>query len=209
MGTPRGAKRDFEALEQRRMRAASLLSQGWRQSDVAREVGASREAVSRWAAALSASGPAALRRASRAGRKPRLSVAELEVLEGILKRGPEALGYATSLWTLKRVRGVIETEFGVSFHLSQIWRILRQLGWSSQLPAKRAVERDEEAIRSWKQERWPRVKKTPGAKAEPSSSSTKADSASDLTGVVPGHLGDKLRSSSTTSTGRRSRRSQA
>jgi len=47
-----------------------------------------------------------------------------------------------------------------------VWRILReQLGWTSQRPARRAVERDDEAIARWKEQRWPNVKKAPGAGA--------------------------------------------
>jgi transposase len=43
MGFPAGVGRDFEALERRRMRAASLLAKGLSQSEVARQVGAHRE----------------------------------------------------------------------------------------------------------------------------------------------------------------------
>jgi transposase len=41
----------------------------------------------------------------------------------------------------------------------QVWRILGQLGWSSQRPTGRATQRDERAIRQWKQKRWPALKK--------------------------------------------------
>jgi hypothetical protein len=39
----------------------------------------------------------------------------------------------------------------------------------------RALERDEAAIRRWKKERWPQLKKKPANGAKPSSLSTKAD----------------------------------
>jgi len=42
-------------------------------------------------------------------------------------------------------------------------------------PVGRALERDEDKIRRWKQERWPEIKKKPKKRAVPSSSSTKAD----------------------------------
>jgi putative transposase len=99
----------------------------------------------------------------------------LRRIERGLKRGPEALGYETSLWTSGRVAHLIEQECGVSYHSSQAWRILRQLGWSGQRAVGRALERDEEKIRRWKQERWPEIKKKPRKRAAPSSSSTKAD----------------------------------
>jgi putative transposase len=73
------------------------------------------------------------------------------------------------------VAHLIEKECGVRYHASQAWRILRQLGWSCQRPVGRALERDEEKIRLWKQKRWPEIKKRPGKKAVRSSSSTKVD----------------------------------
>jgi transposase len=175
MGNPRGVKRDFGALEARRLRAASLLKQGKSQAEVARGLGVHRQTVYRWATRLRAQGRAALKRAGRAGRKPRLGSAELRRIEQGLKRGPEALGYATNLWTAPRVADLIQRECGVQYHPGHVWKILVSLGWSCQRPAGRARERDEAAIRRWKQQRWPGLKKKPEKKGEPSFSSTRAD----------------------------------
>jgi hypothetical protein len=97
MGNPAGVRRDFQGLEQRRLRAARLLKKGVHQSEVARQVGAHRQSVSRWAQQLEAAGVSGLRKAGGAGRKPRLSEADREKIEHGLKRGPEALGYETGL----------------------------------------------------------------------------------------------------------------
>ena len=100
---------------------------------------------------------------------------DLRRIERGLKRGPQALGYESGLWTSARVAHLIEKECGVRYHAGHAWRILRQLGWSCQRPAGRALERDEEKIRRWKQKRWPELKKTRKTRAARSSSSTKAD----------------------------------
>jgi transposase len=175
MGNPVGVRRDFKALEQRRMEAARLLEKGYSQSEVARRVKAHRQSVSQWARQLQQGGRRALKKAGRAGRKPRLSVEDLRRVERGLKGGPEALGYETSLWTSQRVAHLIEHECGVKYHPSQAWRILRQLGWSCQRPTGRALERDEAKIQQWKRKRWPELKKRPNPQAAPSSSSTKVD----------------------------------
>src|ERR1700686_1283048 len=175
MGNPAGVRRDFSTLEQRRLRAARLLKKGVHQSEVARRVGVHRQSVSRWAQQLDATGLSGLKKAGRAGRKPRLSAEDLKKIEQGLKGGPEALGYETSLWTAWRVAHLIEQECGGRYHASQAWRILRQLGWSCQRPSGRALERDEETIRIWKQQRWPELKKRPKTKGARSFSSTKAD----------------------------------
>jgi transposase len=174
MGNPAGVKRDFDALEERRMEAARLLRKGMAQAEVARQVGVHRQSVSRWAAELDAKGRRGLKKAGRAGRKPRLTEKELRKLERGLERGPEALGYANGLWTTARVAELIEQEFEVGYHPGHVWRILRQLGWSCQRPTGRARERNEENITWWKKERWPAIKKKPENRGVRSSSSTKA-----------------------------------
>src|ERR1700688_5052613 len=160
MGNAAGVRRDFEGLERRRMDAAELLKQGVSQSEVARRLGVHRQSVIRWVRQLAQAGRSGLKQAGRAGRKPKLSASQLRKIEQALKRGPEALGYASGLWTTGRVRELIEDQCGVRYHAAHVWRIMRQLGWSCQRPTGRALERDEEAIRYWKRVRWPQLKKS-------------------------------------------------
>jgi transposase len=167
MGNPAGVKRDFVALEKRRMQAARLLEKGYSEAEVARRVGAHRQSVNRWAKQLAQQGRVGLKKAGRAGRKPRLTDEQLQRIEAVLKAGPEPLGYDTGLWTAARVGHLIEREFGIRYTKGHVWWVLRQLGWTCQRPAGRAIERDEDKIRRWKKERWPELKKTPKNKAEP------------------------------------------
>jgi transposase len=146
-------------LERRRMQAARLLQQGLSEAEVARRVGVHRQSVNRWAQQLAKGGRPGLKRAARAGRPPQLSAADLQRIEQGLKRGPEALGYRTSLWTAWRVADLIERECGIEYSTVHAWRVLRALGWSPQRPAGRALERNEPAIRRWKRQRWPELKK--------------------------------------------------
>jgi transposase len=163
-------------------------------------------AVSNWAAELQAKGRAGVKKAKRAGRKPRLSAEQISQLEVRLKRGPQALGYETSLWTANRVAHLIEQESGVSYHPGHVWKILRQLGWSCQRPAGRALERDEKAIERWQKKRWPELKKSPESMAGSQFSSTRAGLASGPIAAALGRRGDKPRCCNTTSTGKPYRR---
>ena len=176
MGNPRGVRRDFEALEKRRLEAVRLvLEQDWSQSQAARRVQAGQQSVSRWVGEYRARGAAGLRQAERAGRKPLLDAAQLERLLSLLLEGPEAHGFPTPLWSCPRVARLIADEFGVRYHEGHVWKILRALGWSPQRPVGKARERNEGAIRGWQRTTWPRIKKKPANKAARSSSSTKAD----------------------------------
>ena len=155
-------RRDFAALKVRRLRAAQLFAQGHPQAEIVRRLRVSRPSAHRWYQAWRRGGAAGLKGAGRAGRKPRLSAAERHRLEAALLRGPRAGGFRTELWTLERIAQVITKLCHVRYSLSQTWRMLQQLGWSRQRPARRAQERDEAAIARWVRVRWPQVKKTPG-----------------------------------------------
>ncbi len=143
------ARRDCAALEARRFQAARLFARGQSQATVARTLGVSRVAAHRWSHAWETAGRAALKRAGRAGRKPRLDHRQLARVDTALRQGPGAPGFATELWTLPRIATVIERLTGVHYHPAHVWRLLRGLGWSRQRPGRQARERDEAAIRQW------------------------------------------------------------
>jgi len=80
-------------------------------------------------------------------------------LEDCLVQGPQAFGFSSDLWTCPRVAELVDRKFGVRYHVDHVGRLLRSMGWSPQKPERRARERDEQAIRGWIKEAWPRVKK--------------------------------------------------
>jgi len=174
MGNPRGVRRDFDALESRRLAAIELFTDGLNNSDIGRRLKVCNQTVSRWRKHYQAGGKQALRKAGRAGRKPLLRAAQKQRLAQLLQKGPERLGYQTPLWTCWRVAHLIEEEFGIRYHAGHVWKILRQLNWSVQRPAGRALERNEATIEEWKTKRWPAIKKKPNKKGVRSSSSMKA-----------------------------------
>lgn len=188
-------RRDFDALEARRRKAARLFAEGkLKQAEIARRVGATPTSVHRWFHAWKEDGAAALRKAGRAGRMPRLGPDDLKVIDQALREGPVAHGFTTELWTLPRVAKLIDDLTGVRYHPAHVWRVLRQLKWSLQRPARRAKERDVKRIRQWVSEEWPRIKKTPADGAPGSPSSTKAGSAIGRRSAAHGRHGAKRRS---------------
>jgi transposase len=171
------ARRDFEALRERRMRAAEMFERGKRQVDVVVELGVSAQTASRWHRDWLAGGREALAGAGRAGRIPRLCDEQLATVQTALTEGAKANGYPTDLWTLARVAEVIEQATGVRYSQTQTWAVLRdRLGWSRQRPARQAVERDDQAIEAWVKQDWPRIKRGPGVEEPGSVSRTRADS---------------------------------
>ena len=156
--------------EGRRLRAWELSQKGWPQQRIAEALGVTKGAVSQWLKRARAQGPQVLRHRKPPGRRPKLTHPQrLQLLE-LLTQGPQAFGFRGDVWTQPRVAQVIRRHFGVQYHPSQVGRILKQCRWSRQVPIRRATQRDEAAIRRWKEEHWPALKKRPGTKGEPSSS---------------------------------------
>lgn len=147
--------------------AQRLLAQGQGIRRVARAVGASPSSVKRWSDALQAGGPEALKAKPHPGRRPFLSRRQKERLRRLLLKGPCAAGYRTDLWTCSRVAEVIAKRFGVCYHVDHVGRLLHGLGWTCQKPERRARERDEAAIRRWREQRWPDIKKRPTPARQP------------------------------------------
>lgn len=159
------------SLQRRRLRAGRLLLRGVAQAEVARRVGVTRTTVSDWNEKLNAGGLQLLKRRPR-GRPPGLDGVQRRTLVRHLKQGALAAGFATELWTLPRVGQLIDRQFGRAYSESQVWRILMALGFSCQRPSGRALERNQSAIKKWKQQRWPALKKTLRNKGGSSSSLT-------------------------------------
>ena len=155
----------MDEAAKRRVRAGRLLLQGKPPAEVAAVVGAPRQTVYRWLDVLSAEGLDGLRIMSKGGRPAQLDAEQHEELRRILLAGPQAAGFGTELWTIKRVRETIKRHFGVQYSEVHVWRLLGRLGFSSQKPEKRAKERDEQAIARWKKRTWPALKKRAARKA--------------------------------------------
>jgi transposase len=146
--------------EWRRMRALELHQQGWTRRGIAAALGATESAVSRWLAAARLGGREALiSHTDRRGVAPRLTPEQVSLIPDFLWHGAEAYGFRGDVWTCGRVAGVIREEFDVSYSNSQVSRLLKQLGWTPQIPITRAIQRDEEAIARWRTESWPKLKR--------------------------------------------------
>jgi transposase len=147
--------RDRQACDHIRMQAGALFAAGRSQAGVAHQLGVARQNVSRWHARWRQGGQEALRSAGPTGPDPRLTDAQLQAIDQALRQGARANGFDTDHWTLERITAVIERLTGTRYHPGHTWKLLRRMGWRLQRPARRAVERDEQAIARWMAEDWP------------------------------------------------------
>jgi transposase len=141
------------------MRAVKLKREGWSQRKIAEAPGVSDPAVSHWLAVAGRGGVDALRSHPAAGRVPRLAAEQRRLVPEFLWHGPEAYGFRGQVWTCARIALVIEEEFGVRSHKDHVSRMLKELGRTPQIPIRRAIQRDGSAIRRWRAEVWPDLRK--------------------------------------------------
>lgn len=145
--------------EWRRMRAWELRQHGWRPCDIAEAVGVSRASVSRWLATAADEGPDALRTRRHVGPASKLLPEQRPLIADFLWHGAEAYGFRGDVWTCGRIAQVIKEELGVGYHPGHVSRLLKQLGWTPQVPITRAIQRDEAEIQRWRDEVWPDLKR--------------------------------------------------
>jgi transposase len=158
---------DRQELQDRRLCAAELFAAGVRQAEVARQLDVTRQSVHRWYARWREGGVQALCSRGPTGYPSRLSDTDVERLTQLLLQGAVAHGFTGELWTVARITQLIVREFGVVYHPSHVWWLLRhRLGFSPQRPVRQAKERDQATVDQWVTERWPKIKETPNG-AEP------------------------------------------
>ncbi len=134
-----------------------LKQQGWSRHDIAEALGVSAVSVSRWFARDRDGGPDALRRHPSPGRPPKLSAAQKRLIPEFLWHGAEAYGFRGEVWTCARIARVVEQELGVRYNKGHVGKLLRELHWTPQMPIRRAIQRDEQAIVRWRAEVWPEL----------------------------------------------------
>jgi len=144
--------------ERVRLTAAELIEAGASDREVARRFRVSRMSANRWRRALAAGGRTALLSRGPGGGPAKLSAAQVRELETLLEAGPAAWGWADQCWTLARIAEVVRRRFGVQYTLAGLDLLLHRAGWSVQVPARQAAERDEARIAAWKEADWPVIK---------------------------------------------------
>ena len=159
-------QKQLSEAARKRLRAGRMLAKGKGCAEVALAVGVARQTVYTWKALFDEGGIDALRAVPARGRPAKLNEDQLASVRASILQSPTEHGFGTELWTLKRVGAVIERLHGVRFSQAHVWRILGSLGLSAQKPHKRAIERNDDAVRSWKRSTWPALKKKPSERAD-------------------------------------------
>lgn len=141
------------------MTAAEMFARHLPVPQIAGQLRVSTKSVYEWRRHWNAEGRAGLVSHGPGGAVCYLSDEQITQLTGALDRGPAAFGWAEDQrWTLARVGEVIQRLFAVRYTPRGVGYLLHRIGWTPQVPRRRAVERDEDAVAAWRAVTWAKVR---------------------------------------------------
>jgi transposase len=143
-----------------RQRAVEAVLRGMGISLVAEVFGTDRTTIYRWLQRYELEGEKGLERKPGSGRPRILEGLTESQLRLVILRPATDFGYETDLWTVGRVRTVIEDSYRVRVSNNTIWRRLREAGLTYQKPEREYYELDEDARRAWARTEIPRIRRT-------------------------------------------------
>lgn len=146
-----------------RERAVRAVIGGQSHREVAATLGVERAVVSKWMRRWRDGGWEGLgerRRGRRPGEQQALKPWQQGVIVQLIKdKHPDQLQLPGFLWTRDAVMELIDRRFGVRLEVTTVGRYLANWGFTPQVPAKQALERDPEAVKRWLEVEYPKVKR--------------------------------------------------
>lgn len=141
-----------------RWRAVQAVEGGQALGQVANAYGVNRTTLFRWVRRFATDGIRGLERRPGSGRPVLLTTFDMEALNDIVLEPASYFGFETDLWTVGRLRQVIQEEYGMTLSHDTVWRRLRDAGFTYQKPERRYFEASEEARQEWMQTEVPRIR---------------------------------------------------
>lgn len=145
--------------EARRLKAGKLFEKGYAQAAVARKFKVTTAAANYWYVAWEKGGLAALKSKGHSGFSSSLTPEKRRAFKKAILKGPKNFGFETDLWTLPRLSAVMKKVCKIKFSEVWVWHIVRELGFTPQKPQVKAKERNEKAIKEWREKTLPNLKK--------------------------------------------------
>ena len=144
------AKRSRDVRQARRLLALAAVFDGMSRAEAARIGGMDRQTLRDWAHRFNAEGPEGLRNRAGAGRRRRLSEAQMQELAEIVETGPDLKVDGVVRWRRIDLKRVIEERFGVTYSERAISDLLAQLAFSYISGRPQHPRQDERVLEAFK-----------------------------------------------------------
>jgi len=141
-----------------RVRAVAALRRGMPVGEVAEAYAIDRTTAFRWNRRFQAGGIEGLRRQPGSGRPRLLEDLDEAELRRIILEPASAFGFETDLWTVGRLRRVIQESYRVVVSPDTVWRRLRDAGLTYQKPERHYFEADDQTRQHWLQWQVPEIR---------------------------------------------------
>ncbi len=142
-----------------RERAIEAVQNGIPKSTVAEAYGVSRLTIYRWLQRFDDGGTEGLERKAGSGRPRKLEELTEEELKAIVVQRASQFGFETDLWTVRRLRRVIQEQFEIDLSNNSVWRRLREAGLTYQKPEREYYEIDEATREAWLKNDVPKIRR--------------------------------------------------
>ena len=146
-------------LEHRRLLAIRRLLEGFSAQEVAEFLEVDARSVQRWWQLFRQGGWLGLAAKPISGRPRKLDPTQEKIVLRWLESLLSEFGFATDLWTTRRLVQLIREEWGIALSAGYMSEWLRARGFTPQKPQRVPRERDPQAIAAWLTDQWPRIKK--------------------------------------------------
>lgn len=154
------AKLSRDVCQARRLLALAAVYDGMSRAEAARIGGMDRQTLRDWAHRLNAEGPEGLRNRAGAGRRRRLSEAQMQELAEIVETGPDLKVDGVVRWRRIDLKRVIEERFGVTYSERAISDLLAQLAFSYISGRPQHPRQDERVLEAFKKTSHARLPRT-------------------------------------------------
>lgn len=136
-----------------------MLDIGFPPTEIAEDLGVSRQIVHQWKKHFEQHGLAGAKAKPHPGTTKIISNPQLEELKNCILEGALKHGFPSDAWTCPRVAALIQTRYKIDYGIRHVCYLMHQMGLSPQKPDPRALRRDEQKIQTWRLEILPRLKK--------------------------------------------------
>ena len=156
-------KLNTAAQQELRDQAIRLRKSGMSNGEIANIIGVHPTTVSRWWSRYQKDG----KKGIEIGQRGRVKGAkrwldpkqEATIIRRLIDTTPEQLKFKFVLWTREAVRTLIKHDLDIDMPISTVGDYLRRWEFTSQVPIKRAYERDDHKVQKWLESEYPEIQK--------------------------------------------------
>ena len=156
-------KLKISAQQELRERGVKMREQGMDYKDIGQILDVHHTTVSTWYAKYKRDGKDGIKiktRGRKEGAKKTLSPSqEAQIIKRLIDTTPKQLKFKYVLWTREAVKKLIKHDYDIEMPISTVGKYLQRWEFTSQVPIKRAYERNDKAVQTWLEDTYPQIEK--------------------------------------------------